>query len=336
MKLIQDAFDAAFAEQGVGGMSCTVIVNGQVVFDRCVGTVRENSLVHTWSSIKPVTAATLILTALEHGVSLDTPVETIWPELKGVRNSSLTIAGVLAHRAGYASVPFDGDATRLVDADAVEAALHRQTPDWTPGTAVGEHAMTYGNVVGGLVRRIGGRSLGETLRARLAEPFGLDLHVGVAAADLPRVVDLEMPEGWWERLTAPPAPYLPSAFGNGISAELVNSTTWRKAEIGAVNGHTNSRALAGFWALVLDGTLPSEIVTPYGPEEYDLVIGQPATWTLGSAQTDANETGMGGVGGSYGGIRPRLGLAWAFIPTFMGSADRVIRIEEAILETLGG
>lgn len=338
MERVIAAFDDVVAEQG-GGAGLAVFLDGECVLDRCGGTVAASSLIHTWSAIKPVSATCLLLTLRRHGLPLATPVSAVWPALRAAAGGSLTLADVLAHRAGLATVPFDGDVTRLVGAVATEAAIEAQPPDWTPGTAAGEHALTFGALVGGLVRRIDGRSLGSVLRSEVAEPFGLDLHVGLGPGELARAVDLEMPPGWWDGLGAvftgsiTPA----SVLGRGITAEVVNGDPWRRAEIAAVNGHATAVGLAGFWARVLDRTLPGEVMKPFGVEaEVDRVLGWPVRWTLGSAQHDGDEIGMGGVGGSYAGIRPSVGLAWAFLTTVMGSHDRATRIEAAILESLLG
>lgn len=313
-----------------GGFALAASVHGRPVVDLWSGSIGRDGLVHTWSVIKPVTGTCLLLLVERGALRLDDPVGGIWPELSA---GPLTVADVLTHAAGLVTVP-GGDVANLVDRAATVSALERATPDWRPGGHVGEHAMTFGHLVGELVRRVDGRGLGRFLADELAGPHGLDLHVGLAGGDLARVGDLRLPPGWWAETAGPPGRLRHRAIGAGVDAGLVNSATWRRAEIGAVNGHATARALARFYALVLDGTLPASIAEP-GRSGDDLVLGRPVTWTLAGGQiagTGADvDLGMGGVGGSYAGARPAHGLAWAFLTTSMGGFERTDSLEAAVL-----
>ncbi len=328
---IREVAGAILAEQG-GGLSIAASVDGEVVCDLWGGSVGERTLVHTWSVIKPVSAATLLLACRRASLPLDTPVRAVWPELRAAADGRLTLAGLLAHRAGLATLP-GGDVRLLLDPDAAAAALERAEPDWAPGTAAGEHALTYGLLVEGALRRIDGRSVGRFLADEIAGPLGLEVRIGLDA-DAP-VADLEgADEAWWRGLCAGRPPLLAASLGSGVSPSLVNGEAWRRAEIAAVNGHATARGIAGFWAWVRSGPLWEVASRPSGPPEPDLVLGRPIAWTPGSAQVDPGEVGMGGVGGSVGSLRPELGLAWAFLTTVMGTHDRAERLERALLDAL--
>ena len=328
---VRRVFDEVLAEQD-GGAACAAIVDGTMVCDLWGGTVGANSLVHTWSVVKPVSALCLVLAAKRSDLPLETPVVEVWPELRAAReHRSLTVAAVLAHRAGLVTVP-DGDVAGLLDPVRTETSLELASPDWPPGEKAGEHALTYGHLLGGLLRRIDGRTIGEFLRDEVAAPFDLDVHVGLRPRDLARVVDLAIEPGWWDGLHSGRPPLAAAALGSGVTAGLVNGETWRRAEIAAVNGHATARAMARFWWMVLDEQLPAELVQPYAEEEPDVVLGSPVHWSLGSVQLSPDDVGMGGVGGSYAGVRPSRRLAWAFLTTVMGTHDRAERLEAALLE----
>jgi CubicO group peptidase (beta-lactamase class C family) len=330
---VRAAFDEVLAAQG-GGAACAAIVDGTVVCDLWGGTVGADSLVHTWSVIKPVSAACLLLAARRSGVSLETPVADVWPELRAAReHRAMTVAAVLAHRGGLVSVP-RGDVDALCDLRPTEEALEAAEPDWPPGSAAGEHALTYGHVVGGLLRRIDGRSLGAFLADEVAARFDLDVHIGLSSDEVARAADLEFGPDWWDRLLTGRPPLALGALGRGVSTDLVNGSRWRRAEVAAVNGHATARGMARFWWLAMNGELPGELLTPFGPNEPDVVLGCDVQWTLGSAQVVDDDVGMGGVGGSFAGARLGRRLAWAFLTTVMGTHHRVEQIEAALLASI--
>lgn len=316
------------------GVAVAAFVRGRPVVDVWAGAVPERGLVHTWSAIKPL-AATCVLLLVERGVvSLHQPVASIWPELAAAGKGSTTVAHLLAHQAGIVAVP-GGWVPSLLDVEAAGATLAAAPPDWPAGQAHGEHALTYGTLLGEVVRRVDGRSIGRFLAEELAGPLGLDLHVGVPEGDLARVADLVgVTPAWWSAMRSIPGTLRTAAFGDGVDGALINGAAWRTGEVPAVNGHATARALAAFYVAVLDGRVPATVAQPAmsGP---DLVMERDITWTLGSLQVDGVELGMGGAGGSYAGSRPALGLAWAFLTTRMGTIERAEVVERALLAAIG-
>ena len=331
---VRDELAKVLREQG-GGLGLCAFVDGRMVCDLWGGTVGEEGLVHTWSVVKPVTAACLLLLVDRGQVTLDTSVGELWPELVAAEDGRLVVGDVLGHRAGLVAVPARSLAG-LTSWDATCRALEVAAPAWRPGSAHGEHALTYGHLVGELVHRVDGRSLGQFLAEELAGPLELDVHIGLGQPDLARTVDLDGPLArWWGEQAGPPGTLRHDALGTLTDDTLVNSQAWRGAEIPAVNGHATARGLARFWALEAEGRLPHDLVRPAGTGP-DLVLGRDVTWTFGSAQRDPDEIGMGGVGGSYAGRRPSAGLAWAFLTTAMADHDRAERLEAALLAAADG
>jgi CubicO group peptidase (beta-lactamase class C family) len=314
------------------GAAVAAFVHGRPVVDLWAGAVPERGLVHTFSAVKPF-AATSVLLLVERGhLRLDDPVVRWWPELGAAGKDGIVVAHLLAHQAGLATVP--GPVAGLLDHAATATALAAATPDWVPGRAHGEHALTYGNLLNELVGRVDGRSLGRLLAEELAGPLGLDVHVGVPAADVGRVVDVVgATPVWWAERRGEPGSLRWRALGAGVDGELINSAAWRTGAVPAMNGHATARALAAFYVAVLDGRIPATVAQAAmsGP---DLVLGTDVTWTLGSLQLDDVELGMGGAGGNYAGARPALGLAWAFITTRMGTSERAESVERALLEAI--
>jgi len=319
------------AVQDDDGFALAVEVDGELVVDLWTGRASEASLIHTFSTIKPLSACSLLLLVERDEVSLATTLGTVWPELPAAV-AACTIADALGHRCGLIGVP-NGRIEGLLDWDASIEAIAASEPLWTPGAARGEHAFTYGHLIGELVRRISGQSIGSFIRSEISEAQDIDVHIGLGPEELGRVTDIATDPDFWSSIgwTSREAR---AALGHdpGIDADVVNSARWRMGEVPAVNGHASARGLARFWSLVLDGSLPASVMEVAGTGR-DLVIGAEITWTLGSAQLDIETggIGMGGLGGSFAGALPEHGVTWSFLPVRMGDFLRVESIESSLL-----
>lgn len=317
--------------QEAGGATVAAFVDGRPVVDLWGGDLHERSLVHTWSAVKPVAGSCLLHLVGQGRIGLDDPVAEVWAELTAGADGHLRVRHLLSHAAGLVSLPPPGTGPSLLDWPATVAALAAAEPDWPPGQAVGEHILTYGHVVGEVVRRVDGRSLGRYLAEELAGPLGLDLHVGVATADLDRVAGtVGLTSGWWDDLRGPSGTLRHRAFGDAVDTDLVNSAAWRVGEVPAVNGHATARGLAGFYRTLLANGLPAG-VDQVGAMGIDLVLGEPATWTLAGGRIEGPDVGMGGVGGQWAAAQFHIGLAWAFLTNTMGGWQRAQAMEDALL-----
>ncbi len=315
------------------GFALAVEVDGELVVDLWAGRAREASLIHTFSTVKPLTACALLLLVERGDVRLSTALGTIWPELS-TEVARCTIADALGHRCGLIGIP-NGHIEGLLDWDASTAAIAASEPFWTPGTAHGEHAFTYGHLIGELVRRSTGQSIGGFIRREISEAFDIDVHIGLGSEELGRVTDIATDPDFWSSIGWTSREALAALGADpGIDADVVNSSRWRTGEVPAVNGHASARGLARFWSLVLDGTLPASVMEVAGTGR-DLVIGEEITWTLGSAQLDTGGgIGMGGLGGSFAGALPEHGVTWSFLPVRMGDFSRVESIESSLLSQI--
>ena len=317
-----------------GGATVAAFVQGRPVVDLWAGSLSPDSLVHTWSAIKPVTGACLLHLVGLGRLGLDDPVRGIWPELAAGQDGRLQIRHLLSHAAALVTVPRPATGQFLLDWNAMMAGLAAAETDWVPGAGVGEHAFTFGHLVGEIVRRVDGRSLGRYLAEELSGPLALDLHVGVDDAGHERVADtVGLTEAWWEEQRGPHGSLRRRAFPDRVDDALVNSELWRRGEVPAVNGHATARGLAGFYVRLLEDRLPRG-VDELGAAGFDLVLGQPAEWTLAGGRVAGSEVGMGGLGGQWGAARRDMGLAWAFLTTAMGSDDPADGLERVLLRCM--
>ncbi|MEE3919194.1 serine hydrolase domain-containing protein [Micromonospora sp. BRA006-A] len=128
----------------------------------------------------------------------------------------------------------------------------RGRPEWTPGTVAAEHAWTYGHLVGELVRRVDGRSVGRFLAEEIAGPWRLDLAFGLGEAARRRCADLSYADpAWPDTMRGEPGSLRARALDNppgGRDVAMVNSDLWRAAEIPAVNLHATAAGLARLYA----------------------------------------------------------------------------------------
>jgi CubicO group peptidase (beta-lactamase class C family) len=297
-----------------------------------------DSLVQPYSVSKPF-AAVCALRLVESGrLSLDAPVQRYWPEFQ----APATVRHVLSHQAGVVMLDRQVPTEAFYDWDRLCALLATQPPAWPPGTAHGESALFYGHLVGELVRRVDGRSVGRFLAEEICGPAGLEFAFGLSRSQQAQAVDLTgLDEKFRAANTAGRPDLYRLAIANPPGAQdgaVVNSAAWRAAEIPAVNGHGTAAAVAGFYHALASGRLLSpgmlaEAVTPQcaGPDQ---VFGADSSWGLGFGLSD-DGYGMGGLGGSYGGASTAGGYEVAFVTGSVGNHDRVDTLENTLRECLG-
>lgn len=201
---VRDAFEANFAEHGEVGAGVCVYVDGQSVVEltggqRTDGTAYdERTLQMVFSSTKGATAACAHLLAQRGELDLHAPVAQYWPEFAAKGKGDIPVSWLLCHKAGLVDTEASLTYEQMLDWDAVAAALADSTPLWEPGTQHGYHAVTYGWLVGEVVRRVSGRSIGEFFASEIAGPLGLDFWIGLPEAEVPRVsqlIPMAAPEG---------------------------------------------------------------------------------------------------------------------------------------------
>jgi CubicO group peptidase (beta-lactamase class C family) len=345
---VKDTFAENFEKRGEVGAAAAVMLDGKSVVDIWAGHAdREktrpwtrDTLVNVYSTTKGVTAICAHRLADKGLLDIDAPVAKYWPEFAQAGKDKLPVRYLLSHRAGMAAVrkPLDDDA--LFNWNKMTTALAEQEPWWEPGTKHGYHALTFGHLVGEVIRRITGKTPGTYLREEIAGPLGLDLHIGLDAKDDARTGDMiAMP---------PPAPGEPNLFAEimknpesvtfkafmnppgGMRPGLVNTREWRAAEIPAANGHTTARSLAKLYGVLarggeLDGVrvMSKEQVAKCSIEQSngpDALLMINTRFSLGfmmsqpgaSLGPNAKSFGHPGAGGSLGYADPEAKIGFGY------------------------
>ena len=325
---VRDAFARNFAEQGDVGASFAATVEGEFVVDLWAGHAdgartipwREDTIVNVYSTTKTMTFLCAFLLADRGLLDFHAKVSRYWPEYAENGKQDTEVRHFFSHSAGVPGFdPKLPSAAALYDWEACVRNLAAQAPWWTPGSRSGYHALTQGYLIGELVRRIDGRSIGAFFWEEVAEPLGADFHIGMAEDVFPRVAEMLPPE---PQTNTPFAQADPDSIPARVFAsaqagtDAVNTAAWRRAEIPAAGGHGNARAVVraqtplandgkafGVQLLTAEGARAMREEQTNGP---DAVLGMPIRFGLGYAFPNAmmpmspNEDAMfwGGAGGS--------------------------------------
>jgi CubicO group peptidase (beta-lactamase class C family) len=192
-------------------------------------------------------------------LDLDAPVARYWPEFAAAGKQDIPVRWLLSHRAGLPAIRRALPAGALFDWTAMTAALAETAPWWTPGERHGYHAVTYGHLVGEVIRRVDGRSVGAFLRDEVTGPLRADLFIGVPEEADGRAAEVLPPPPpgeptIWDTLLADPESVSGRTFLNPPRPlGLVNTRAWRAAEIPGANGHTSARGVARAYAALSRG-----------------------------------------------------------------------------------
>ena len=343
---VREAFARNFAERGEIGAAVCVYRDGRPVVDLWGGLAdaesgrlwREDTLALVFSTTKGVTAA-CVHRLVERGIlDLDAPIARWWPEFAAHGKAGISLRQVLAHRAGLPLVEADLSREQVYAWDPVCEALAGQAPEWEPGTRHGYHVRTFGWLLGEVVRRATGRSFGAVLRQELAEPLGLDLHVGLPASEEPRVAPMVAPEEPSDprerearaRFLGPDTRLgraLANPSGRFGYGPVWNTREVHAAEIPSTNGIATARSVARLFAALVgevDGVRvlrPETLARAAEPasDGPDAVIGIPTRFGLGFALPPMlaacpdGAIGHLGAGGSLGFADPRERLGFGYV-----------------------
>lgn len=273
---VREAFTANFDKHGEVGAAFALYVQGEKVVDLWGGVAdtttgrpwTEDTLQLVFSTTKGATAVCANLLAQRGELDVDAPVATYWPEFAANAKADIPVRWLLSHRAGLPVIEPRPSRADALDWDAITAALADQTPIWEPGTAHGYHALTYGWLVGEVVRRVSGRSLGQFFADEVAAPLGLQFWIGLPEVEEPRVARLiqmgrpEVPEGFDPESLPAEVKAVMAAFldPNSVTQRALNVTDppldWNDpevhaAQIPAANGICDARSLARMYASLI-------------------------------------------------------------------------------------
>ncbi|MDQ8703806.1 serine hydrolase domain-containing protein [Streptomyces sp. LHD-70] len=350
---VRAAFEANFRDRDELGAAVTVQVGGETVVDLWGGWAdpgrtrpwRRDTLVNVWSTTKGPTALCAHVLADRGLLDLDAPVAAYWPEFAAAGKSAVLVRHLLSHRAGLAGLREPHSPAELYDWELTTARLAAMEPLWEPGTRSGYHAMTYGHLVGEVIRRITGLLPGEFLRREITGPLGIDFTIGLAEKDAHRAAELaHSPVPDRSERAAAFAQLTPTALAAlanpPVGAAQANSPEWRAAHIPAANGHGTARAVAELYGIFARRGRSGDhrVLSPEAVERArqgqgscrDLVLGAGfdrdtelalGLWLSGpSASYGPNPRAFGhdGFGGSCGLADPEAEIGLGYVMNRMG------------------
>lgn len=362
-----------------GGAAAAVFLGGKLVADMWAGPARKDgtpwqrdTMSICYSGTKGITATLLHMLATDGSIRFDAPVADYWPEFGCNGKERITVRQLLSHQAGLHRVAHVVDEiTDILDWELIVSRLEKAKPDFDPGTANAYQAVTFGWLVGELIRRVSGLTVPELVARRVVDPLGLDgLYVGNADSQMDRIPDfVGLPE--LQRHGAAPlvmdyrVPFwvrsrrLRDFFERGLTPNnakrLYSHPSFWKACLPALNGVATARSLAKMYAVLsmggeLDGVrLVSRDIIEQAREvqtrRADKVVIYPLHWKLGYHRTDAfildvpEAFGHFGLGGAGGWANPELELAFAFVhsgfPLTITGQTRTVMMTAAVYESLG-
>jgi CubicO group peptidase (beta-lactamase class C family) len=362
---VRAAFDANLANSEDVGASFCATLEGEVVVDIWGGFADpagtrawgRDTIINVYSTTKTMTALTALLVADRGELDFYAPVAKYWPEFAAAGKAEVKVSHLMSHSAGLSGWREPLVKADLYDWEKATALLAAQAPFWEPGTAPGYHALTQGYLVGEVIRRIAGKTVGAVFREEIAEPLGADFHIGLPASEDERVAEL-----------IPPPPG--SAVGDGEQTELqanmshnpgidVDETrkrAWRGAEIPAAGGTGNARSIAAVHAILANSGVAQgkRFLSEAGCrkalelqiEGDDLILGRPVRYGMGFGLSGGmvplpspNSIFWGGYGGSLAIIdmdaRTSFGYAMnRMAPTTTGDL-RALGLAMAMWQGLG-
>jgi CubicO group peptidase (beta-lactamase class C family) len=249
--------------QDVGCSAC-VVVEGEVVADVWAGWVdpektapwERDTIVNVWSTTKTMTALSALVLADRGELDVDAPVATYWPEFAQAGKENVLVRHLLSHTAGLPGWDPPISLEELCDWDTSVSRLAAQAPWWEPGTASGYHALTQGQLVGEVIRRITGVSIGTFFAKEIAGPLDADFHIGTDPVHFDRITNvIAPPDLTLGGDTEPPNEIARKMLAStpGLTAQVAHTEAWRRAEFPAGNGHGNARSVARIQAVVSNG-----------------------------------------------------------------------------------
>ena len=369
---VMEVFEKNFSEDIEVGASCCAVIDSKVVVDIWGGFQdrdykkpwQRDTLVNVYSTTKGIASLGIACLVEDGLIDYGAPVIDIWPEFMAGKNG-LTVGQFLSHQSGICGLREKITVEDLYDWTGMTQRIAAEEPHWEPGTAAGYHAVLWGFLSGELARLVSGKSLGEVVRERIAEPLKADFFIGLPKPEHHRVSDLIGPNhariqpDMTEALALKMPKLFPYALQNPSIKPFKDacSAAWRSAEIAAANGQANARGIARIYGGLANGgeldggrIIKSETIEKMTTEEWglenDLVLDRPMRRGRGvnlntDGQYGPNNRAFGhnGAGGSIGFADPnaKLGFGYAMNQMQPGiEADtRGNRLVKSVLQCIG-
>ena len=374
---VKAAFENNFANHAEVGAAVAVWIDGDLVVNLWGGHAdyrrrrrwSENTLASVFSGTKGLTSTCVHLLADRGEIDLHAPVAHYWPEFGRAGKGDITVASVLGHRSGVIGPRTRMHWTDTDDWDLVCRRLAAGEPWWQPDTAQGYHMVSFGFILGEVVRRATGRTIGQYLRTEVAEPMGVDVHIGLPLSEHHRCAEMIDKPHIRDVLAAGGAPEDPETLAEHPMAALSIAmgfvpddelgcnelSRWRSAEFPGTNGHVSALGLASLYNGLAQGKLLSaehlkSVRVSQGGFDPDVVLGPRVAdhgWGLGYmlnqrgvAGPNRRTFGHGGSGGSYGfvDLEHRIGYAYVmnrFDATKCNADPRSTALSDEVYRALG-
>jgi CubicO group peptidase (beta-lactamase class C family) len=364
---VRREFERNFTERGELGSAVCVVHDGQIVVDLVGGSVdarrrrawQPDTIVCVFSCTKGATALCAHLLAAAGELDLERPVAYYWPEFGRNGKDAITVRMLLGHQGGVPGLSAPVELQTVLDFDAIAGRLMEERPLWAPGSRHGYHVMTFGWLVGELIRRVGGASVGAFFAEHIAGPMGLDFWIGLPDDEAHRVADVVMARA----ASSPMGPQFDAAVVRGdgpplaashslsrlLDPTVLNSASTRAAELPGIGGIANARSLARMYApLSRGGEAPIDVLSEQDVARMaavesacavDAVLLQPTRYSLGfekgiyggyrgfdqpnGLRLSEAAFGHSGLGGSVGFADPRLRISFGYVTNY--HADPVSR-----------
>jgi CubicO group peptidase (beta-lactamase class C family) len=365
---VREAFAANFAERGEIGASVAVAAGGETVVNLWAGWAdparsrewQPDTLTNVWSTTKAMTSLCAHVLMDRGELDPDAPVARYWPEFAAGGKAEIPVRLIMSHQSGLTGLTVPTSLPDYYDWEKITSLLAGQEPLFPPGSTSGYQAITFGYLVGEVIRRITGQSCGAFFRSEIAGPLGADFHIGLPRTELGRCSELlgvrpsQDEQAALAQAYANASPAAQAALLNpSLSGDEANADDWRTAEIPAANGHGTALGLVTVFGTLVDGSerlisaKTLEAARTSQGRHTDLVLGLPLEFGLGfglsgpEGHFGPNPAAFGhdGFGGSAVGADPEAGLAFAYVMNRMGlnlvDDPRKMALVSAIYQSLG-
>ena len=278
---VREIFQQSFDSGVEIGAAVSFVLDGKTVVDLWGGHYDDartrqwdrDTLVNVYSTTKGMTALCANQLVERGLLELEVPVAKYWPEFAAAGKEDLLVKWILTHQAGLPGISEPLPLGSQYDWHRMCNALAAQEPWWTPGDGFGYHVFTYGFLVGELIRRVTGMTIGNYFRQHIAEPLNADFHIGLLEQHDARTADMygvslgnkaassTTPSGpttgpfaEFARAIQDPSTMQYAALLNPPQTrDAVNTRAWRGAEIPAANGHGTARGIARIYGALARG-----------------------------------------------------------------------------------
>lgn len=243
-------------------------------------TWRADTITNVWSTTKTMTSLCALVLVERGLLDVYAPVAHYWPDFATNGKADIEVRHLMSHTSGipFWEAPFTIE--EVYDWDRAVARLASQAPCWEPGTASGYHSLNQGHLVGEVIRRIDGRPLGRFFAEEVAGPLGADFHIGLDPRHDHRVSNVVPPEPVGPAPQIPPATSFLGRAAPLLEASVAWTSAWRRADIGAANGHGNARSVSLIASVVANGgwttSTTGDRVDLLSPATIDLIFDEQA------------------------------------------------------------